>query len=75
MAIARAISLNPEVILADEPTGNLDEKNGQLVGNLLVELNQKLKTTLVVVTHNLELARLMNKHYELHAGELHALKI
>jgi len=75
VAIARAISLNPEVILADEPTGNLDEKNGQLVGNLLVELNQKLKTTLVVVTHNLELARLMNKHYELHAGELHALKI
>lgn len=75
VAIARAILLRPEVILADEPTGNLDEKNAKVVGELLAKLNETLKTTLVVATHNLELARLMHKQFELHSGELHELKI
>ncbi|WP_456324943.1 ABC transporter ATP-binding protein [Desulfonauticus submarinus] len=73
VAIARAIVLKPEVILADEPTGNLDEANGVKVGNLLCRLNKELGTTLVVVTHNHILASLMQKTYQLKLGELYAL--
>lgn len=70
-AIARAILQNPEVILADEPTGNLDANNGEKIGNLLVRLNQELGTTLMVVTHNEELANKMKRRLRLHAGELY----
>ncbi|WP_147821286.1 ABC transporter ATP-binding protein [Salidesulfovibrio onnuriiensis] len=71
-AIARAILLKPRVVLADEPTGSLDEHTGQMVGELLVALNKDLGTTLVVVTHNAELAGMMQKRYELRSGELYA---
>lgn len=70
-AIARAILNKPEVLLADEPTGNLDEKNGRQVADLLHDLNAKLGTTLVIVTHNLELARSMHTCLELRGGKLH----
>jgi len=73
VAIARAICLEPAVILADEPTGNLDQENGQKIGELLSFLNQELRTTLVVVTHNLDLANLMQVKYQLRAGELHEI--
>lgn len=56
VAVARALSLKPELLLADEPTGNLDSKTGFEVFKLMSELNEKLKTTLIMVTHNLELA-------------------
>ncbi len=69
-AIARALVLQPEVILADEPTGNLDAEKGKRVGDLLVRLNQELQTTLVVVTHNFELAGLMQRKINLKSGEL-----
>lgn len=72
-AIARAIMLGPRVLLADEPTGNLDEQTGERVAALLLELNRKLGTTLVVVTHNHELARKMSRRLELRSGELHAV--
>ena len=56
MAIARAISLEPEIILADEPTGNLDRKNTELVSDLLLNYSNK-KISLVLVTHNMTLAK------------------
>lgn len=70
-AIARAILMRPAVLLADEPTGNLDERTGDSVGNLLLDLNRELGMTLVVVTHNNALASLMNRRLELRAGELY----
>lgn len=72
VAIARAILLRPKVLLADEPTGNLDEGNGALVGDLLVSLNKELGMTFVVVTHNPELAGMMQRRLELRSGELYA---
>ncbi len=67
-AIARALVQKPDVVLADEPTGNLDAENQKRVGSLLVRLNRVLRTTLVVVTHNLELAELMQDRIQLRAG-------
>jgi len=71
-AIARAVLLGPKALLADEPTGNLDETTGQRVGELLANLNAELGMTLVVVTHNHNLAQLMGRRMELHGGELFA---
>jgi len=71
-AIARAVLLDPKVLLADEPTGNLDEATGERVGEMLASLNGDLGMTLVVVTHNQNLARLMGRRMELHGGELSA---
>lgn len=71
-AIARAILLKPKVVLVDEPTGNLDEKTGQAVGDLLVSLNRDLGMTFVVVTHNVDLASVMGRRLELRSGELYA---
>ena len=71
VAIARAVLLRPRVLLADEPTGNLDEISGAQVGDLLQELNRELGMTLVVVTHNLELAARMDRGLELRAGALY----
>ncbi len=71
-AIARAILLRPKVLLADEPTGNLDEENGSRIGELLVSLNNELGMTFVVVTHNPELAGMMHRRVELRSGELYA---
>ena len=70
-AIARAILLHPKVLLADEPTGNLDEKTGAMVGEILLDLNRRVGMALVIVTHNAELAALMHRRYELKAGELY----
>ena len=71
-AIARAVLLRPKVVLADEPTGNLDEKTGRAVGELLVSLNRNLGMTFVVVTHNVELASVLGRRLELRSGELYA---
>ena len=57
VAIARAFAAQPRVLLADEPTGNLDTKTGALVMELLVAMNREEKATLVLVTHNLDLCR------------------
>ena len=70
VALARALVLKPAILLADEPTGNLDKKNSEQVHQLLVELNQELGMALVVVTHNMELAKLMAHRVTIMDGKL-----
>ena len=69
VAIARAVEFNPKMILADEPTGNLDSKNGAEVMSLLTELNQE-GTTIVMVTHNEHDARLAHRIIRLFDGHI-----
>ena len=57
VAIARAISFEPKIILADEPTGNLDKKNTTIVSNILLNYSKKKKISLIIVTHNMNLAK------------------
>ncbi|MBF0200794.1 MAG: ABC transporter ATP-binding protein [Desulfamplus sp.] len=61
VALARALVLKPDILLADEPTGNLDIKNSLQVHSLLAGLNRELGMTLMVVTHNIELAGMMDR--------------
>ena len=70
VAIARAFSNNPSIVFADEPTGNLDEETGQHIEDLLFELNREKGTTLILVTHNLELANKAQRIIELKIGKL-----
>ncbi|MBM4333780.1 MAG: ABC transporter ATP-binding protein [Deltaproteobacteria bacterium] len=71
VAVARALMLNPRVILADEPTGNLDTQTGEEVHNLLVHINREQGITIVVVTHNPALAVRMNRRVLLVDGQLY----
>lgn len=70
VAIARAMVTQPKCILADEPTGNLDQKTAHQILALWNKLNHEFKTALVIVTHDLELAQQMDKIYQLNAGQL-----
>lgn len=70
VALARALVLRPPLLLADEPTGNLDRKNAEQVHRLLRELNQELGMALVVVTHNPELAAGLSRRMTLVEGRL-----
>ncbi len=69
VAVARALVLEPKVLLADEPTGNLDTKTGESVFDLLQELNQIKGVTLIVVTHNLRLAEKLSRQIQLIDGK------
>ncbi|HWE48478.1 MAG TPA: ABC transporter ATP-binding protein [Bryobacteraceae bacterium] len=73
IAIARALTGNPSLLLADEPTGNLDERTGQMIFNLLSELRQKRNLTTILVTHNLQFARCCDRILRLEGGMLHAV--
>lgn len=70
VAIARAFSNSPKILFADEPTGNLDEETSQSIENLLFEINRENGTTLVVVTHDLELAQKTNQIIRLKGGKV-----
>lgn len=70
VAIARALVLSPTVLLADEPTGNLDSRTSRTIHKMLVELNENMGLTMVVVTHNMELASMMHKSLRLVDGRL-----
>jgi lipoprotein-releasing system ATP-binding protein len=70
VAIARALVLKPVILLADEPTGNLDKRNSEQVHKLLIELNQELNMAMIVVTHNMELASLMLRCVTIIEGQL-----
>jgi lipoprotein-releasing system ATP-binding protein len=70
VAVARALVLKPTLLLADEPTGNLDRTNAQAVGELLMQLHEQERNVLVVVTHSAELAKLFPRRVEMNDGTL-----
>ena len=70
VAIARALLMNPEVLLADEPTGNLDSKTGGEIADLLLDLKKKKNMTLVVVTHNEELSHRLSRQVQITDGRI-----
>lgn len=70
VAIARAIITNPQIILADEPTGNLDTKTGEQVIDLLMRLNKNKQITLIIVTHNEDIAKLASRIIRVRDGRL-----
>jgi len=69
-AVARALITRPRLVLADEPTGNLDAGNGEQVLNLMLQLNRELKTSLVIVTHDHSIAARMDRILVLEGGTL-----
>ena len=74
VAMARALAHNPILILADEPTGNLDDYSSGLIWNLLVGANEQLKTTVIVVTHHIpETINVDYKHFHIEYGSLNEL--
>jgi len=70
VAIARALANNPKLILADEPTGNLDSQTGKMIFDLLHKLAKTENTTIIVVTHDLEIAGKTDKTFRLQDGKL-----
>src|SRR5260221_2903079 len=70
VAIARAFIASPKILFADEPTGNLDEENAKQITDLIFEMNRQEKTTLVLVTHNLELAQKTQRILQMKGGHL-----
>lgn len=73
VALARALVLKPPILLADEPTGNLDTKNSDQIHELLLELNREFRMAMVVVTHNMELAAYMSRRVTITDGKLEEL--
>jgi len=71
VALARALIMKPQLLLCDEPTGNLDQNSADTVASLLVELQQRQETILVVVTHNPELASRFPRRFHLRDQRLH----
>ncbi|MEP3265683.1 MAG: ATP-binding cassette domain-containing protein, partial [Hyphomicrobiales bacterium] len=72
VAIARALIAKPDVLIADEPTGNLDEDTGEDITNLLFKLQEERSMTLLLVTHDLKLASRCNVAIEIRSGEIKA---
>jgi len=74
VAIARALANNPKIILADEPTGNLDTSTGKLIVELLKDLSKKHNTTIIAVTHDLGIARTADMAFHLRDGKLVSIR-
>jgi len=70
VAIARALANDPEIILGDEPTGNLDSKNGEMIMDLLRDLHKKEKKTIIIITHEPEVAAFAERKLVLKDGKL-----
>ncbi|MDT7861255.1 MAG: ABC transporter ATP-binding protein [Saccharolobus sp.] len=70
VAIARALAQNPKIVLADEPTGNLDSTNAKIVMNIFKKINEELKTTIVVVTHDKEVASYARRKIYIKDGKI-----
>lgn len=70
VAVARALANDPSIILADEPTGNLDSANSQIIFDLIIQLNSKYNKTFVIVTHNKEMLEIANHVYEMKDGKI-----
>ncbi|MBA2116247.1 ABC transporter ATP-binding protein [Bremerella alba] len=70
VAVARSLIHQPKLLLADEPTGNLDKTNAEAIGNLLLELQKEERSILIVVTHSQELATIFQQQYQLDDGKL-----
>ncbi len=70
VAIARALVMDPPIILTDEPTGNLDSKNGEIVLSLLEKLNKEEKRTVIIVTHDLEIAKRTKRIIKIKDGQI-----
>ena len=74
VAIARALVHQPVILLADEPTGNLDSENGQRIIELMERAATDFNTTIILVTHNPKIAECGNKHYEIRDGKLNGIR-
>lgn len=74
VALARAFSIKPKILFADEPTGSLDHANGDIVKDLLFNFQESNNTTLVIVTHDSELAEMCNSKMLLRAGRIVDIK-
>jgi len=70
VALVRALVNNPSILLADEPTGSLDSKNAEILGELLVEMNLEIGITLILATHSADLAKKMSKLLRIEEGKL-----
>ncbi len=70
VALCRAVVKNPEIVIADEPTGNLDDKNTDMIFKFIEKLNKKYNTTFIIATHNMKIREIASKVYELKNGVL-----
>jgi len=73
VALARALVKNPEIVIADEPTGNLDEKNSKVVIKLIKNLNKKYGNTFIIASHNLEFTKISDESYVIKNGKIYKL--
>lgn len=71
VAVARALVNNPDIVFADEPTGNLDEENSEIIFSLFQKIKEDKKAAILLVTHDKSLAKLCDRMYEIKQGQLH----